>query len=254
MKNTDSTTYNDISSEQLLGSSLAQQQKVYAPVPATDTLSKTITQSGMALLEKQYADGYWRFDLEADCTIPAEYLFLQYFLDTVDHDRESRLADYIISRQLADGSWPLYEGGPGNISATVKSYFALKLAGKDPASALMKQARQWVLNHGGAENANVFTRITLAIYGHLSWRTVPAMLTEIIWLPRWFFFNLKRVSYWSRCVIVPLLILCAKKPVHELKPEQRITELFITPPEQLNSLPSWLTSAALNSSHSYNIW
>ncbi|MFQ5661378.1 MAG: squalene--hopene cyclase, partial [Gammaproteobacteria bacterium] len=236
MKDTKSLIGDELALQQTLDPLFNREQAIQAPVPATDLLSHTIAQSGDSLLARQYAQGYWRFDLEADCTIPSEYLLLQYFMESVDPDREQRLADYIQSRQLPDGSWPLYEGGPGNISATVKAYFALKLAGKDTASEQMKRARQWVLNHGGAEHANVFTRITLAMFGQIPWRTVPAMLSEMVWLPNWFFFNLKKVSYWSRCVIVPLLILFAKKPVCVLTPGQGISELFLTPPQRLKHL------------------
>lgn len=224
-----------LASEKVLNTLFALKQEPLSPV-TTDKLSRTIATSGSALLEHQSASGYWVFELEADTTIPAEYLFLQYFMGRVDRQREARLAEYILSRQLPDGSWPLYEGGPGNISATVKAYFALKLAGKDPAQQQLKVARQWVLTHGGAENANVFTRITLALFGQLPWHTVPAMFAEIIWLPKWFFFNLKKVSYWSRCVIVPLLILFAKRPVHVLTPEQGIRELFISEPDSLKHI------------------
>jgi squalene-hopene/tetraprenyl-beta-curcumene cyclase len=235
MKNPGPQIREVLASENVLNTLFALKQGTPSPV-TTDKLSRTIAASGSDLLEHQDQTGYWVFELEADTTIPAEYLFLQYFMGTVDHEREARLADYILSRQLPDGSWPLYEGGPGNISATVKAYFALKLAGKDPAQQQLKAARQWVLIHGGAENANVFTRITLAIFGQLPWRTVPAMFAEIIWLPKWFFFNLKKVSYWSRCVIVPLLILFAKRPVHALKPEQGIRELFISDPDTLKHI------------------
>jgi squalene-hopene/tetraprenyl-beta-curcumene cyclase len=234
---TDSNSPGEILTSPVTGTVFGIQQEIHPPAISTDPVTKTIAHSAGALLDKQYTNGYWRFDLEADTTIPAEYLFLQYFLNNVDHERESRLAEYILSRQKEDGSWPLYEGGPGNISATVKSYLALKLAGKDPASPAMKLARKWILNHGGAENANVFTRITLAIFGQLPWRTVPAILAEVIWLPRWFLlFNLHKVSYWSRCVIVPLLILFAKKPVHQLQPGQDIAEIFINDPAKLKHL------------------
>lgn len=235
MKNPGPQIREVLASEKVLNSLFALRQETPAPV-TTDKLSRTIAASGAALLEHQDASGYWVFELEADTTIPSEYLFLQYFMGTVDVQRQTRLANYILSRQLPDGSWPLYEGGPGNISATVKAYFALKLAGKDPAQRQLKDARQWVLTHGGAENANVFTRITLAIFGQLPWHTVPAMFAEIIWLPKWFFFNLKKVSYWSRCVIVPLLILFAKRPVHNLAPEQGIRELFISNPDSLKNI------------------
>ncbi|MGH7462012.1 MAG: squalene--hopene cyclase, partial [Longimicrobiales bacterium] len=192
-----------------------------------------LSHSGDALLAQQHASGHWRFDLEADTTIPAEYILLQHFMGTVNRDREGRLADYIRGRQLPDGSWPLYEGGPGNISATVKAYFAIKMAGEPVPSPRMQRARRWVLTHGGAENCNVFTRITLAVFGQLPWRTVPAMPAEMIWLPRWFYFNLSKVSYWSRCVIVPLLIIFANRPVHALAPEQGIRELFVARPDEL---------------------
>lgn len=223
----------------LLLQSQAREAAFHAPVPVQDPLDRTISRAGASLLDRQYADGYWRFDLEADTTIPAEYLMLQKYMGRFDADFATRVARYILSRQLPDGSWPLYEAGPGNLSATVKSYFALKLAGIDPADPSMERARKWVLAHGGAERANVFTRIALAMFGQIPWRTVPAMPAEIIWLPRWFFFNLNRVSYWSRCVIVPLLILFAKRPVHALPPEQGIRELFHADPQGLVHLDTF---------------
>ncbi len=227
--------------EELLSTVLPEPQQFHAPVTQTDNLSQAINQAASALLDRQDNDGWWRFDLEADATIPSEYMLLQHFLGTVDEDRESRLVDYLHSRQMADGSWPLYHAGPGNISATVKAYFALKVAGEDPASEAMAKARDWVLNHGGAENANVFTRFTLAMFGQAPWRIVPCMPMEIIFLPHWFFFSLSKVSYWSRCVIIPLLILYAKRPVFELKPEQNISELFIAPAHTLKNLDKFVS-------------
>jgi squalene-hopene/tetraprenyl-beta-curcumene cyclase len=206
---------------------------VTVPAVRPDPLGGTISRSGIALLERQYKEGFWRFDLEADTTIPSEYILLQHFIGNVNRDRHARLCDYIRKRQLPDGSWPLYEGGPGNVSATVKAYFALKLGGDDPVGPVLARACHWVRGHGGAESSNVFTRIMLALFGQVPWRTIPAMPAEIIWLPRWFLFNLGRVSYWSRCVIVPLLILFAKRPVHRVPEGLGIRELFRTDPAQL---------------------
>ena len=100
----------------------------------------------------------------------------------------------------------------------------------------MCRARDWVLTHGGAENVNVLTRIYLAVFGQVPWRTVPAMPVEMMFLPRCFYFNLSKVSYWSRCVIVPLLLLFAKRPVHAFSAEQSIAELFLTPPRDLKHI------------------
>ncbi len=238
-------TAGDTATEELLSTALCDEQQFHSPIPQTDSLDEAINQSASALLERQDDNGWWLFDLEADATIPSEYMLLQHFMGTVNAERESRLVDYLHSRQMADGSWPLYHAGPGNISATVKAYFALKVAGEDPASDIMKKARQWVLNHGGAENANVFTRFTLATFGQAPWRIVPCMPMEIIFLPHWFFFSLSKVSYWSRCVIVPLLILYAKRPAFKLKPKQNITELFLSPPESLKNLDKFVPGRPL---------
>ena len=239
-QNTSATTATEVAFNELLANRLFQQEELNVPVPQTDPIARTLTQSGTALLQRQYNEGYWRFDLEADTTIPAEYLLLQHLLGTVNKDREQRLAAYITSRQLPDGSWPLYEGGAGNISATVKAYFALKMAGHDPASTAMKQARAWVHGYGGAEKVNVFTRILLATFGQVHWRTVPAMFAEIIWLPRWWIFNLSKVSYWSRCVIIPLLLIFAHRPVHKPGPGLGIEELFKQPPESLKHVDKFV--------------
>ncbi len=204
--------------------------------PTSDRVQLALTRATQALLAAQARDGHWRYDLEADVTIPSEYLFLHYFLDTVDGERERRIAKYLRRRQHENGSWSLYEDGPGDLSATAKAYFALKLAGDSPNEPHMLQARHWVRANGGAEHVNVFTRITLAMFGQMPWRTVPAMPVEMTFLPKWWFFNLSKVSYWSRCVIVPLLIIFAKKPVVPLRPDQGIAELFVAPPATLHHL------------------
>ena len=238
MNNTDGTAEIGLAERQAPASALFEKTAFHAPVAQADPLTRTINLSAAALLERQAEAGFWRFDLEADTTIPAEYILLQHFMGSVDKGRQQRLADYICSRQRADGSWPLYEAGPGNISATVKSYYALKMTGLEPGSTVMQKARQWILTHGGAENANVFTRIQLALFGQIPWRTVPAMPTEIVFLPHWFFFNLNKVSYWSRCVLVPLLILFARRPVY--KPSHDVRELFLRPPEQLQHIDQFV--------------
>ena len=183
-----------------------------------------------AILNRQHKTGYWVYELEADTTIPAEYVFLQHVLGSRNFEQEKKISSYILSKQLADGSWPLYEQGPGNISATVKAYLVLKLIGEDISEPQMTQAKAWILQHGGAESSNVFTRITLALLGQLPWRTVPAMPAEIISLPNWWFFSLDKVSYWSRCVLVPLLIVLAYKPVFKLPVDKNIHELFVDEP------------------------
>jgi squalene-hopene/tetraprenyl-beta-curcumene cyclase len=198
----------------------------------TRALDASVRSARQALLALQHAEGYWSFELEADCTIPAEYVLMMHFMGEIDWSLQTKLAAYIRAHQTADGGWPLYHGGDFDLSCTVKAYYALKLAGDDPQALHMQQARQTILAHGGAARVNVFTRIALAFFGQVPWRAVPFMPVEIILLPRWFPFHIDKVSYWSRTVMVPLLILCSLK-AHAKNPFQvHICELFVVPPEE----------------------
>jgi squalene-hopene/tetraprenyl-beta-curcumene cyclase len=195
-------------------------------------LDRAIDAAREALSGVQNERGYWLFELEADCTISAEYILMQHFLGEIDRPLETKIAAYLRARQAQHGGWPLYHGGELDISCTVKAYFALKLAGDSAQAPHMLRARAALLERGGAARANVFTRITLALFGPVPWRAVPYIPVEIMLLPRWFPFHLDKVSYWSRTVMVPLLILCTRRPRAKNPRNVDITELFTTPPEQ----------------------
>jgi len=195
-------------------------------------LDRTIAAARDALISLQSSQGYWLFELEADCTIPAEYILMLHFLEELDAPLEAKLAAYLRARQAEHGGWPLYHGGDFDMSCSVKAYFALKLAGDGPQAPHMARARAAILERGGAARANVFTRITLALFGQIPWRGVPYIPVEIVLLPRWFPFHLDKVSYWSRTVMVPLFILCTRKPVAGNPRNVHIRELFTTPPEE----------------------
>ena len=196
-------------------------------------LDAAVARAGEALARRQNPDGHWVFELEADATIPAEYVLLEHFLDRIDPELESRIGVYLRRIQGAHGGWPLFHDGPFNISASVKAYFALKAIGDDPAAPHMRRAREAILAAGGAERTNVFTRVQLALFGAVPWRASPVMPVEIMHLPRWFPFHLLKVSYWSRTVIVPLLVLMALKPRARNPRRVRVDELFRTPPDQV---------------------
>jgi squalene-hopene/tetraprenyl-beta-curcumene cyclase len=195
-------------------------------------LDRAIVDARDALVARQHAEGYWLFELEADCTIPAEYIMMMHFLDEIDVALETKLCRYLRAAQADHGGWPLYHGGDFNISCSVKAYYALKLAGDSPDAPHMARARAAILQHGGAARVNVFTRIALALFAQLPWRGVPYIPVEIMLLPRWFPFHLDKVAYWSRTVMVPLFILCTRKPVARNPRDVHITELFTTPPEK----------------------
>jgi squalene-hopene/tetraprenyl-beta-curcumene cyclase len=199
----------------------------------TAQLEAAVARAGAALTRRQNADGHWVFPLEADATIPAEYVLLEHFLDRIDQPLQDRIGVYLRGIQGTHGGWPLFHDGAFNISASVKAYFALKAIGDSPDAPHMARARDAILAAGGAERTNVFTRAQLALFGAVPWRAVPVMPMEIMHLPLWFPFHLSKVSYWSRTVIVPLLVLMACKPRARNPRGIGIAELFVTPPDQV---------------------
>ncbi|MDE2305771.1 MAG: squalene--hopene cyclase [Gammaproteobacteria bacterium] len=210
----------------------AQASVVAQGMTTKNRLDGAIEAASEALRARQHADGHWLFELEADCTIPAEYVMMMHFLDEIDVSLERKIGVYLRAHQAAHGGWPLYHGGEFDISCSVKAYFALKLLGDDPEAPHMRRAREAILAFGGAARANVFTRIALALFGEIPWRAVPYIPVEIMLLPRWFPFHLDKVSYWSRTVMVPLFVLCTRKPRARNPRAVHVKELFTTPPER----------------------
>lgn len=189
-------------------------------------LDSAIARAQAHILACQAADGHWVGELEADTTITSEYLLLCHLIDRVNRERERKAVRYFRRRQRPDGGFDLFPGGPTDLSATIKAYFAMKMAGVRLDDPAMVKARERILAMGGPAKANVFTKILLALFGEYDWNGVPAMPVEIMLLPPGFVFNLSEVSYWSRTVIVPLLIIMDRKPVKYLPPELSLDELW----------------------------
>ena len=183
-----------------------------------------------ALLSLQHDDGHWVFELEADATIPAEYILLQHYLGRIEPELQARIAQLLRASQGEDGGWPLFHGGALDLSCSVKAYFALKAAGDPIDAPHMARARAAILARGGARRCNVFTRILLALFGEVPWRAVPMMPVEIMLLPQWSPFHITKVSYWSRTVLVPLLVLMALRPRARNPRGVTIRELFVEDP------------------------
>ncbi len=199
----------------------------------TSKLNNAISSARNALYSVQEKNGHWCFPLEADCTIPAEYILMMHFMDEVDTVLEYKLARFIREQQnMTHGGWALYYGGAFDLSCSIKAYYALKLVGDSSDAPHMVRARSAILSHGGAARANVFTRLLLAMYGQIPWRGVPFVPAEIILFPRWFLFHLSKVAYWSRTVMIPLSILCSLKAKAANPRNIHVRELFTVPPEE----------------------
>src|SRR6201996_7308659 len=201
---------------------------------ARDVLEKSISSASGALRKLQQGDGHWVFELEADDTIPSEYVLLRHHLgEPVDAALEAKIANYIRRRQGTHGGWALVQDGDFEMSASVKAYFALKMIGDPTDAPHMVRAREAILSRGGAINCNVFTRFTLAMYGVMTWRAVPVLPIEIMLLPMWSPFHLNKISYWARTTLVPLMVLAALKPRSRNAKGVGIDELFLQAPRSI---------------------
>ncbi len=208
-------------------------------------LDKALSGNADSLAQLQQADGHWLFELEADATIPAEYILLEHFLGAANQQLHEKMAVYLRNIQEEHGGWPLFHRDELNVSATVKAYFALKCVGDKVDAPHMVRAREALLAQGGAEKSNVFTRIQMALFGAVPWKAVPVMPIEIMLLPRWFPFHLSKIAYWSRTVIVPLLMLYTLKPRAKNPRHVTIDELFVTPPFEVKEWNSNETNSVL---------
>src|SRR6266852_669134 len=99
---------------------------------AVPDLDCSIAAAAAALVRHKQGDGHWVFELEADATIPAEYVLLEHFLDRIDGPLQAKIGVYLRGIQGEHGGWPLFHDGAFDISASVKAYFALKMIGDDP--------------------------------------------------------------------------------------------------------------------------
>jgi len=179
------------------------------------------------LFSHQHEEGYWCGELEADTTLESDYLVLHTLLGTGTRERFDKAGRYILEHQNEEGAWSIFPGGPSNLSASVKSYFGLKLAGYSKDHPALQRARKKILEMGGVTEVNTFTKIYLCFFGQYDYDAVPAIPPEIILFPKWFWFNLYEISSWSRAILVPLSICYAKKPFKKIPDEMGVEELFV---------------------------
>jgi squalene-hopene/tetraprenyl-beta-curcumene cyclase len=204
----------------------------------TPDLKKAIQLAQQNLLRLQNPEGYWVGELIVDSTLCSDYILYMHWNGDVDPVLQEKCVAHIRRRQLADGGWNIYEGGPSEVNASVKAYFALKLAGHSPNSPWMKEARSAVLRLGGIPQMNTYAKLYLALLGQFPWKYLPAIPVEVVLLPDWLFFNIYEMSSWSRAMIMPLAIINHFKPTRQLPAQMQLHELYPVGTEQQDfSLP-----------------
>ena len=208
-------------------------------------LQEAIRLAQQNLLRLQHADGHWAGELIVDSTLCSDYILYMHWAGAVDKVLQEKCVAHIRRRQQADGGWNIYYGGPSEINATVKAYFALKLAGHTQQAPWMRDARAAALRMGGIPQMNTYAKLYLALLGQFPWESLPTIPAELVLLPNWFPFNIYEMSSWSRAMLVPLAILNHAKPTRQLPSEKQLHELYPAGTEGTDFMPTkdahWLS-------------
>jgi squalene-hopene/tetraprenyl-beta-curcumene cyclase len=194
-----------------------------------EKLPESIERGAEHLISLQADEGYWVGELEADSTLESDYIYYLNVLGKADPVRIAKLANYVRRKQLPDGGWNTYPGGPAELNATCKAYFALKLAGDGANSPHLAKARAVIHRLGGLERTNSYVRFYLALVGAVGWELVPSIPPEMMLLPNWFAMNIYEMSSWTRGIVIPMAILSALRPDWRVPESAHVEELFKDP-------------------------
>lgn len=202
---------------------------------AQDTLASAAARAARRaadhLLEHQHTSGYWCADLTADTTLESDYILLELWMHPprggVWSPPTRALIDKavrsILARQLPDGGFNIYAKGPSEISATVKAYFALKVAGLPPDDPRMVRARERILDLGGIQAANSYVKINLSLFDMYPRPYCPSIPPEVMLLPGNFLYQM---SAWTRAIVVSLAIAHSANPRRPVPEGFNLDELY----------------------------
>jgi squalene-hopene/tetraprenyl-beta-curcumene cyclase len=192
------------------------------------SLKSAIERAQTSLVNLQHPEGFWLGELETNSTLCSDYLAFMHWSEEIDPDLENKCVKHLLAKQLANGGWSIYQGGPARIDPSVKAYFALKLAGIKRDDPRMRQAADLIRNLGGIEKTRYYTRFYLALLGQIPSKDIPAIPVELVLAPHWFPINLYSVSAWTRTMLVPMSIVHNFEPTRKIPLESGISELFTT--------------------------
>ena len=210
----------------------ATPEREQAFVASDGEIAEAIVRAQKNLLRQQHGDGHWCGELLVDSTLCSDFVLFMHWLGEIDVHLQERCAQHILKRQLHDGGWNIYFGGPSEINASVKGYFALKLAGYSPDLPFMRKARENILRLGGIPRMNTFSKLYLALLGQFPWKYLPTIPVEMILLPTWAPFHIYKMSSWSRAMLIPLAIINHFKPTRSLPGNKQLHELYPIGTEQ----------------------
>ena len=195
-------------------------------------VSNTVKKAAASLLRRQSPQGFWWADLTADTTLESDYILMQLWLhppvdgvwDPPTRPQIDRAVNSIFSRQLEDGGFNIYLQGPAEVSASIKAYFALKVAGVSPADPRMERLRNRILEMGGMQAANSYVRINLSLFNLYPREACPSIPPEIVLLPFNFIYQM---SSWTRAIVIALSIVHSSNPRRAVPAGFTLEELFL---------------------------
>jgi squalene-hopene/tetraprenyl-beta-curcumene cyclase len=195
-------------------------------VVSPDAFAAALKRSQEYLLSVQKPEGYWVGELFVDVTLVADMVAYHHWADDVDPEWQRKAVNHILTKQLPDGGWNIYYGGPAEVNATIKAYLALKLAGVPVTDPRMLKARSMALNLGGVPRMNTFSKLYLALLGLFPWDYVPTIPCEVLLSGKWFHVNFWEMSNWSRAMLVPLAIINHFRPTRIPRKGIDLDELY----------------------------
>ena len=195
-------------------------------------VSRAAKRASAALIEQQAEAGYWWADLRADTTLESDYILMELWLNPPvegvwnppTRAKVDRAVESILARQLPDGGFNIYLNGPSEINASIKAYFALKVAGVSPSDTRMERLRNRILELGGLQAANSYVRTNLSLFNLFPREACPSIPPEIILLPFNFIYQM---SSWTRTIVLSLSIVHAANPCRPVPAGFTLNELFL---------------------------
>jgi len=130
----------------------------------------------------------------------------------------------ILARQSPDGGFNIYPHGPSEVSASIKAYFALKVAGISQNDSRMLRLRDRILELGGLQAANSYVRINLSLFDLFPREACPSIPPELILLPGKLIYQM---SSWSRAIAISLAIVHSANPRRPVPEGFNLDELYV---------------------------
>src|SRR5579883_2741752 len=126
-------------------------------------------------------------ELTADTTLESDFILFQLWLYPAREGRWEpatrplieKAARSILDRQLPDGGFNIYVQGPSEVSASVKAYVALRLAGLAVHDPRMRRLRDRILALGGIQAANSYVKVNLSLFGLYPRECCPSIPPEV---------------------------------------------------------------------------